>query len=129
MTAKQIVFHEAARDKMLRGMTVLVDAIRETLGPRARTVLLERPFGPPVVINSGVAVAREIELADPFENMGAQLVRQVAARTSEVAGDGTTTATLLAAAIVREGMKYVAAGMNPMDLKRGIEKASSRVAA
>ncbi|WP_244861075.1 chaperonin GroEL [Aromatoleum petrolei] len=110
-------------------MSVLVDAVKETLGPRARTVLLEQPHGPPIVINSGVVVARSIELADPFENMGVGLVRQAAARTSELAGDGTTTAMLLAAAIVREGMKHVTAGMNPMDLKRGIEKASSRVAA
>lgn len=129
MAAKQLLFHQAAREGIVRGMAVLVDAVKETFGPRARTVLLEQPYGPPIVINSGVVVARSIELADPFENMGVGLVRQAAARTSELAGDGTTTATLLAAAIVREGMKYVAAGMNPMDLKRGIEKASSRVAA
>ncbi|BAL23814.1 chaperonin GroEL [Azoarcus sp. KH32C] len=129
MAAKQLLFHQAAREGIVRGMSVLVDAVKKTLGPRARTVLLERPFGPPIVINSGVVVARAIELPDPFENMGVQMVRQVAARTSEVAGDGTTTATLLAAAIVREGMKYVAAGMNPMDLKRGIEKAAGRVVA
>src|SRR5574337_201270 len=129
VTAREILFHQAARERIVRGMTVLVDAVKETLGPRARTVLLEQPFGPPIVINSGVAVARTIELADPIENMGVQMVRQVAARTSEVAGDGTTTATLLAAAIVREGMKYVAAGVNPMDLKRGIEKAAGAVVA
>jgi chaperonin GroEL len=125
MTAKQLLFHGDAWHKMLRGVSVLADAVKETLGPRARTVLLQRPYGPPIVINSGVVVAREIELADPFENMGVQLVREVATRTSEVAGDGTTTATLLAAAIVREGMKYVAAGMNPMDLKRGVDKAAA----
>jgi chaperonin GroEL len=123
MTAKQILFGEAARAQILKGATVLADAVRGTLGPRARTVVLERSFGAPTVINSGVAVAKEIELADPFENMGAQMVREVAAKTSEVAGDGTTTATLLAYGIVREGMKFVAAGMNPMDLKRGIERA------
>ncbi|HJV26757.1 MAG TPA: chaperonin GroEL [Aromatoleum sp.] len=127
MAAKQVLFHQAARERIVRGMSVLVDAVKETLGPRARTVLLERPFGPPIVINSGVVVARAIELPDPFENMGVQMVREVAATTSALAGDGTTTATLLAAAIVREGMKYVAAGMNPMDLKRGIEKASESV--
>jgi chaperonin GroEL len=123
MTAKQLVFDEAARARILRGATLLTDAVRGTLGPRARTVVLERAYGAPIVINSGVAVAKEIELADPFENMGAQMVREVAAKTSEVAGDGTTTATLLAYGIVREGMKFVAAGMNPMDLKRGIERA------
>ena len=123
MAAKQILFHDAAREKMLRGATVLADAVRGTLGPKARTVVLERSYGAPIVINSGVAVAKEIELPDPFENLGARMVREVASKTSEVAGDGTTTATLLAHAIVREGMKYVAAGMNPMDLKRGIDRA------
>jgi len=123
MTARQLLFRDDARHRILRGVSLLADAVKETLGPRARTVLLQQPYGPPIVINSGVVVARAIELADPFENMGAQLVREVAARTSEVAGDGTTTATLLAAAIVREGMKHVAAGMNPMDLKRGVDKA------
>ena len=123
MPAKEIVFADAAHEKLVRGMNILADAVRVTLGPRARTVVLERSFGAPTVINSGVVVAKEVELEDPFENMGAQMVREVAAKTSEVAGDGTTTATLLAAAIVNEGMKYVAAGMNPMDLKRGIDKA------
>jgi chaperonin GroEL len=123
MTAKEILFHDEARAKILRGATILADAVRGTLGPKARTVLLERSYGAPTVINSGVAVAKEIELPDPFENLGAQMVREVAAKTSEVAGDGTTTATLLAHATVREGMKYVAAGMNPMDLKRGIDQA------
>ncbi|HYX67241.1 MAG TPA: chaperonin GroEL [Burkholderiales bacterium] len=123
MSAKEILFAETAHDKLVRGMNILTDAVRVTLGPKARTVVLERSFGAPTVINSGVVVAKEIELEDPFENMGAQMVREVAAKTSEVAGDGTTTATLLAAAIVNEGMKYVAAGMNPMDLKRGIDRA------
>src|SRR5512146_676886 len=123
MAAKQLVFHEEAHAKILAGMNKLANAVRVTLGPKARTVVLERSFGAPTVINSGVVVAKEIELEDPFENMGAQMVREVAAKTSEVAGDGTTTATLLAAAIVNEGMKYVAAGMNPMDLKRGIDQA------
>ena len=123
MTAKQVLFGEPAHQRLMRGMNVLTDAVRVTLGPKARTVVLERSYGPPTVINSGVIVAKELELADPFENMGAQMVREVAAKTSEVAGDGTTTATLLAAAIVNEGMKYVVAGMNPMDLKRGIDRA------
>jgi chaperonin GroEL len=123
MSAKEILFGETAHEKLLRGMNILTDAVRVTLGPKARTVVLERSYGAPIVINSGVIVAKEIELEDPFENMGAQMVREVAAKTSEVAGDGTTTATLLAAAIVNEGMKYVAAGMNPMDLKRGIDQA------
>ena len=107
----------------LIGVNVLADAVKVTLGPRGRNVILNRAYGPPLVANSGVVVAREIELKDRFENMGAQMVREVASKTSDVAGDGTTTATVLAQAIVREGMKYVAAGMNPMDLKRGIDKA------
>ncbi|HET9735692.1 MAG TPA: chaperonin GroEL [Burkholderiales bacterium] len=127
MPAKQLLFGEAAHAKLVKGMNILADAVRVTLGPKARTVVLEKSWGAPVVINSGVIVAKEIELADPFENMGAQMVREVAARTSEIAGDGTTTATLLAAGIVTEGMKYVAAGMNPMDLKRGIDKAVESV--
>jgi chaperonin GroEL len=123
MSAKQVLFGETAHAKLIRGMNILADAVRVTLGPKARTVVLEKSWGAPTVINSGVIVAKEIELGDRFENMGAQMVREVAAKTSEVAGDGTTTATLLAAAIVNEGMKYVAAGMNPMDLKRGIDQA------
>jgi chaperonin GroEL len=123
MTAKQILFHKDAHDKILAGMGVLADAVRVTLGPKARTVVLERSYGAPAIINSGVVVAKEIELADRFENMGAQMVREVATRTSDVAGDGTTTAMVLAQGIVMEGMKYVAAGMNPMDLKRGIDLA------
>jgi len=121
MTAKQILFHKDAHDKILAGMAQLANAVRVTLGPKARTVVLEKSYGAPSIINSGVVVAKEIELPDPFENMGAQMVREVATKTSDVAGDGTTTAMVLAQGIVTEGMKYVAAGMNPMDLKRGID--------
>ncbi len=127
MPAKQLLFGETAHARLVQGMNTLADAVRVTLGPKARTVVLEKSWGAPTVINSGVAVAKEIELADPFENMGAQMLREVAAKTSEAAGDGTTTATLLAAGIVNEGMKYVAAGMNPMDLKRGIDQAVEAV--
>jgi len=127
MPAKQLLFGASAHAKLVKGMNVLADAVRVTLGPKARTVVLEKSWGAPIVINSGVVVAKEIELEDRFENMGAQMVREVAAKTAEVAGDGTTTATLLAAGIVTEGMKYVAAGMNPMDLKRGIDKAVEAV--
>jgi chaperonin GroEL len=127
MSAKVILFHEQAHAKILRGMNVLADAVRVTLGPRGRTVLLQKDFGAPAVVNSGVIVAKAVELADPLENMGAQMLREVAARTSEMAGDGTSTATVLARAIVHEGMKFVAAGMNPMDLRRGIEQATQTV--
>ncbi len=127
MAAKQIVFGDAARERIVAGVSQLANAVRGTLGPKARTVVIQRSWGSPVVINSGVIVAKEIELADPLENMGAQMVREVASRTSDVAGDGTTTATLLAHRIVVEGMKHVAAGMNPMDLKRGIDLAVARV--
>jgi chaperonin GroEL len=123
MTAKQILFHKDAHDKILAGMAQLANAVRVTLGPKARTVVLEKSYGAPSIINSGVVVAKEIELEDRFENMGAQMVREVATKTSDVAGDGTTTAMVLAQGIVMEGMKYVAAGMNPMDLKRGIDLA------
>ena len=123
MTAKQLVFHDEAHARILAGINTLAQAVRVTLGPKARTVMLERGFGAPIIINSGVVVAREIELADRFENMGAQMVREVASKTADVAGDGTTTAMVLAHSILVEGMKYVAAGMNPMDLKRGIDKA------
>ena len=123
MSAKEVLFGESAHAKLVKGMNILAEAVRVTLGPKARTVVLEKSWGAPSVINSGVIVAKEIELEDRFENMGAQMVREVASKTSEVAGDGTTTATLLAAAIVNEGMKNVAAGMNPMDLKRGIDRA------
>ncbi len=123
MSAKQVLLHDAARAKIIEGVNVLADAVKVTLGPRGRNVILDRSYGPPLVANSGVIVAKEIELKDKFENMGAQMVKEVASKTSDVAGDGTTTATVLAQAIVREGMKFVAAGMNPMDLKRGIDQA------
>ena len=123
MPAKQIIFRDEAHAKLLAGINILAQAVRVTLGPKARTVVLERAFGSPVIINSGVIVAKEIELRDPFENMGAQMVREVATKTSDVAGDGTSTATILAQGIAVEGMKYVVAGMNPMDLKRGIDLA------
>ena len=123
MTAKKLAFHEDARERIRRGVDTLAEAVKVTLGPRGRTVLLEREFGPPQIVNSGVVVAKAVELEDRFENMGAQLLREVAARTSESAGDGTTTATVLAHALVQEGLKYLAAGMNPMELKRGMERA------
>ncbi len=123
MPAKQVLFHDAARAKIVEGVNILADAVKVTLGPSGRNVILQRSYGPPLVANSGVVVAKEIELEDRFENMGAQMLKEVASKTSDVAGDGTTTATVLAQAIVREGMKYVAAGMNPMDLKRGIDQA------
>ena len=125
MSAKQILFHDGVRTKITEGVNILANAVKVTLGPRGRNVIIERAYGPPLVANSGVVVAKEIELEDKFENMGAQMVREVASKTSDVAGDGTTTATVLAQAIVREGMKFVAAGMNPMDLKRGIDLAVS----
>ena len=123
MPAKQLLFHDSAWAKILSGVNTLADAVKVTLGPKSRNVILEQSYGAPSVANSGVVVAKAIELQDPFENMGAQMVREVAAKTSEVAGDGTTTATVLAQGTVREGMKYVAAGMSPMDLKRGIDRA------
>ena len=129
MSAKQLVFAEEARARIVSGMTQLAHAVRGTLGPKARTVMLQRSFGAPTVINSGVVVAKEVQLPDPLENMGAQMVREAASKTSDVAGDGTTTATLLAYALVVEGMKHVAAGLNPMDLKRGIDLACGAVAA
>ena len=127
MTAKTLLFHESAREKILSGVNILANAVKVTLGPKGRNVILQQAYGAPIVASSGVVVAKAIELSDAYENMGAQLVREVASKTSEVAGDGTTTATVLAQAIVKEGMKYVAAGMNPMDLKRGIDKAVSAV--
>ncbi|MCD6052795.1 MAG: groEL [Verrucomicrobia bacterium] len=123
MAAKDVKFHENARARIVAGVNILADAVKVTLGPKGRNVVLERSFGAPTVTKDGVSVAKEIELKDKFENMGAQMVKEVASKTSDVAGDGTTTATVLAQAIVAEGMKYVAAGMNPMDLKRGIDKA------
>lgn len=127
MAAKQLLFGEAARQAVLRGVTILTDAVKATLGPRGRNVVIDRKFGSPNVTKDGVTVAKEIELKDPFENMGAQLVREVASKTSDVAGDGTTTATVLAYAIYKEGLKYVSAGANAMDLKRGIDKAVEAV--
>ncbi|MFM1988294.1 MAG: chaperonin GroEL [Pseudomonadota bacterium] len=123
MAAKQVFFHDDARSRMVEGINILANAVKVTLGPKGRNVVLERSFGAPTVTKDGVSVAKEIELKDKFQNMGAQMVKEVASKTSDNAGDGTTTATVLAQAIVREGMKYVAAGMNPMDLKRGIDKA------
>jgi len=129
MTAKTLLFHEAARERIAAGVDILANAVKVTLGPRGRNVILQQSYGAPTVANSGVVVAKAIELKDPFENMGAQMVREVASKTSDVAGDGTTTATILAQAIVKEGMKYVAAGMNPMDLRRGIDQAVAEVVA
>src|SRR5512140_3348046 len=123
MPAKELLFHHSAHEKVRMGVNALANAVKVTLGPKGRNVLLQQSYGAPLIANSGVVVAKAIEVADPFENMGAQLVREVASKTAEVAGDGTTTATVLAQAIVNEGMKFVAAGMNPMDLKRGIDKA------
>ncbi|MBV8635624.1 MAG: chaperonin GroEL, partial [Burkholderiaceae bacterium] len=127
MTAKDVKFHDQARTRILKGVNILADAVKVTLGPKGRNVVLDRSFGAPLITKDGVSVAKEIELQDKLENMGAQMVKQVASKTADVAGDGTTTATVLAQAIVQEGMKYVAAGMNPMDLKRGIDKAVSAI--
>src|ERR687891_51170 len=123
MAAKDVKFHESARHKIVAGVNVLADAVKVTLGPKGRNVVLERSFGAPTVTKDGVSVAKEIELKDKFENMGAQMVKEVASNTSDEAGDGTTTATVLAQAIVREGLKAVAAGANPMDIKRGVDRA------
>src|ERR1700681_4693796 len=127
MAAKDVRFSTDARDRMLRGVDILNNAVKVTLGPKGRNVLLDKSFGAPRITKDGVAVAKEIELEDKFENMGAQMVREVASKTNDLAGDGTTTATVLAQAIVREGAKSVAAGMNPMDLKRGIDLAVAAV--
>jgi chaperonin GroEL len=127
MAAKEVKFHDSARHRIVAGVNILADAVKVTLGPKGRNVVLERSFGAPTITKDGVSVAKEIELKDKFENMGAQMVKEVASKTSDIAGDGTTTATVLAQAIVQEGMKYVAAGMNPMDLKRGIDKAVTAV--
>ncbi len=129
MGAKDVRFDTDARDRMLRGVNILADAVKVTLGPKGRNVVIEKSFGAPRITKDGVSVAKEIELADKFENMGAQMVKEVASRTNDEAGDGTTTATVLAQAIVKEGMKAVAAGMNPMDLKRGIDMATAKVVA
>src|SRR5258706_12183174 len=127
MAAKQIVYSEDSRQAILRGVNQLADAVKVTLGPKGRNVILEKKYGSPTITKDGVTVAKEIELKDPLENMGAQMVREVASKTSDIAGDGTTTATILAQAIFREGIKHVAAGANPMALKRGIEKAVDAV--
>src|SRR5690242_205676 len=127
MAAKDVKFSSEAREKMLHGVDTLANAVKVTLGPKGRNVVLEKSFGAPRITKDGVTVAKEIELADKFENMGAQMVREVASKTSDLAGDGTTTATVLAQAIVKEGAKSVAAGMNPMDLKRGIDLAVETV--
>src|ERR671932_2156660 len=127
MAAKEVRFHSDAREKMLRGVDILANAVKVTLGPKGRNVVLEKSFGAPRISKDGVTVAKEIELEDKFENMGAQMVREVASKTNDQAGDGTTTATVLAQAIVKEGAKAVAAGMNPMDLKRGVDLAVNAV--
>ena len=127
MAAKDVKFGTDARARMLRGVDILADAVKVTLGPKGRNVVIEKSFGAPRITKDGVTVAKEIELSDKFENMGAQMVREVASKTSDLAGDGTTTATVLAQSIVREGAKAVAAGMNPMDLKRGIDLAVEAV--
>jgi len=127
MAAKEVKFGIDAREEMVCGVNILADAVKVTLGPKGRNVVLERSFGAPIITKDGVSVAKEIELKDKFQNMGAQMVREVASKTADIAGDGTTTATVLAQGIVKEGMKYVAAGMNPMDLKRGIDKAVEKL--
>src|SRR5881275_2509719 len=127
MAAKEVKFSVDAGEKMLRGVDMLANAVKVTLGPKGRNVVLEKSFGAPRITKDGVTVAKEIELSDKFENMGAQMVREVATKTSTEAGDGTTTATVLAQAIVREGVKAVAAGLNPMDLRRGIDLAVASV--
>src|SRR5437879_6887686 len=129
MAAKEVKFSVDARDSMMRGIDILANAVRVTLGPKGRNVVLDKASGAPRITNDGVTVAKEIELEDKFENMGAQMVREVASKTSDEAGDGTTTATVLAHAIVREGSKAVAAGMNPMDLKRGVDLAVEAIVA
>src|SRR6186997_52423 len=121
MSAKDVKFHDHARAKIVAGVNILADAVKVTLGPKGRNVVIDRSFGAPTITKDGVSVAKEIELEDKFENMGAQMVKEVASRTSDNAGDGTTTATVLAQAIFREGVKLVAAGHNPMELKRGID--------
>src|SRR6202049_3048465 len=127
MAAKDVRFGDNARSKMITGINILADAVKITLGPKGRNVVLDRSFGAPTITKDGVSVAKEIELKDKFENMGAQMLKEVASKTSDVAGDGTTTATVLAQAIVKEGAKSVAAGANPMDLKRGIDPAVNAI--
>src|ERR671933_296737 len=123
MAAKELQFDEQARRSLERGVNILADAVKVTLGPKGRNVVLEKKFGSPTIVNDGVTIAKEIEVEDHFENMGAQLVREVASKTNDVAGDGTTTATVLAQSIVNEGLRYVAAGGSPLAVKRGIDKA------
>ena len=123
MSAKEVRFGENARKEMLKGVNILANAVKVTLGPKGRNVILDKAYGAPTITKDGVSVAKEIELEDKFQNMGAQMVKEVASKTNDVAGDGTTTATVLAQAIVSEGLKAIAAGMNPMDVKRGIDKA------
>ncbi|MDR1395196.1 MAG: chaperonin GroEL, partial [Deltaproteobacteria bacterium] len=123
MSAKEIKYSVKAREAIMRGVDILADAVKVTLGPKGRNVILEKSFGSPTITKDGVTVAKEVELEDKFENMGAQMVKEVASKTSDLAGDGTTTATVLAQAIYREGQKLVAAGVNPMSLKRGIDTA------
>ena len=125
--AKILKFDEEARKKLEKGVNILADAVKVTLGPRGRNVVLEKSYGSPLITNDGVSIAKEIELEDPFENMGAQLVKEVATKSNDVAGDGTTTATILAQAIVKEGLKMVSAGANPMFIKKGIDKATKEL--
>jgi len=127
MSAKEVKFSSDSRERLLRGVDILANAVKVTLGPKGRNVVIDKSFGAPRTTKDGVTVAKEIELKDKFENMGAQMVREVASKTNDVAGDGTTTATVLAQAIVREGHKAVAAGMNPMDVKRGVDMATASV--
>src|SRR5690606_144766 len=127
MTAKEVLFNDHARTRIVNGVNTLAEAVKVTLGPKGRHVLLDRSFGAPTITKDGVSVAKEIELKDKFENMGAQIVKQAASKTADVAGDGTSTATVLAQAIIQEGARHVAAGLNPMDLKRGIDKAVAKV--
>src|SRR3979409_91062 len=127
MAAKDVRFAGDARQRMMRGVDLLSEAVKVTLGPKGRNVILDKSYGAPRITKDGVTVAKEVELSDKFENMGAQMVREVASKTNDIAGDGTTTAIVLAQAIVREGSKAVAAGMNPMDLKRGVDKAVTAV--
>src|SRR3984893_8931416 len=127
MAAKQLEFNTEARARLKRGVDQLAEAVKVTLGPKGRNVVIDKKFGSPTVTKDGVTVAKEIELEDPIENMGAQMVKEVASKTADIAGDGTTTATVLAQSIISEGLKNVAAGANPMDLKRGIEKAVTKV--
>ncbi|HEY6001426.1 MAG TPA: TCP-1/cpn60 chaperonin family protein, partial [Anaeromyxobacter sp.] len=129
MSAKEIIFDQKAREAILKGVNTLADAVKVTLGPKGRNVVIDKSFGSPTITKDGVTVAKEIELENKFENMGAQMVKEVASKTSDVAGDGTTTATVLAQALYREGSKLVAAGHNPMEIKRGIDKAVEAVVA